>query len=88
MTEFDWTEAGELHDKLREYADFEMSSHSEMICALCDLSHFPDYMSQDLWDAVMAAMKDELKNYTENTRIVTKTETITREVADLEWINE
>lgn len=85
MTDYDWDEACELSEKLREYADYHYDSYSEMINALCALSQYPDYMSQELWNAVVEGMKRELKNYEENAQIVTTTETITREVVDLEW---
>lgn len=85
MTEYDWDEINDIREKLLEYAEYEYDSHTEALTALCHLSQYPDYISQELWDAVVTAMKAELKMYTENTVIVTKTETITREVTDLEW---
>lgn len=86
MTEYDWDEVNELREKLAEYAEYEYNSHTEAMEALCRLSQYPDYISQELWDAVVTAMKAELKNYTENTRIITTTETFTKEVTDLEWL--
>jgi hypothetical protein len=85
MTDYDWDEACDLREQLRKYADYHYDSYSEMINALCALSQYPDYMSQELWNAVVEGMKRELKNYEENSQIVTTTETITREVVDLEW---
>jgi hypothetical protein len=86
MTSYDWDEANELREKLLEYAEYEYNSHTEAIEALCGLSQYPDYISQELWDAVIVAMKAELKNYTDNTRLVTTTETFTKDVIDLEWL--
>ena len=88
MTDYNWDEACELRDKLREYADYHYDSYSEMINALCALSQYPDYMNQDLWNAVMRGMRAELKNYEENSQIVTRTETFTKEVQDLVWNDE
>ncbi len=86
MTDYDWDEINEIRAKLTEYAEYEYDSHTEALTAMCHLSQYPDYISQELWDAVVTAMKAELKNYTENTRIITTTETFTKEVTDLEWL--
>jgi hypothetical protein len=85
MTDYDWDEACDLREQLREYAEFEMNSHQEMVEQLCNLSQYPDYMSQELWNAVIDEMKAELKNYKENATIVKTTETYTREIVDIEW---
>ena len=85
MTKYNWDEANELREKLSEYAEYEYNSYTEAMKALCCLSQYPDYISQELWDAVIIAMKAELKNYTENATIVTTTVTTTNEVTDLQW---
>jgi len=85
MTVYDWDEINEIREKLAEYAEYEYNSHTEALTALCHLSQYPDYISQELWDAVVIAMKAELKNYTENATIVTTTVTTTSQVTDLQW---
>ena len=85
---YDWDEVCEIREKLSEYAEYEYDSHTEALTLLCQLSRYPDYISDELLDAVVAEMKKELKNYTENSTIVTTTVTTTNQVTDLQWHNE
>ena len=85
MTNYDWDEINEIRAELAEYAEYEYNSYTEAMEALCCLSQYPDYISQELWDAVVVAMKAELKNYNDNTTIVTTTVTTTNQVTDLQW---
>ena len=88
MTDYDWGEACDLVSELEKYCTFEENSHGEMVRALLNLAQHPDYMSQVLWEAVVAGMKEELQNYKNNAQIVTTTETYTREYVDLVWNDE
>lgn len=88
MTDYDWNEACKIREQLEHYCSYEMNEHGEMVEHLCYLSKYPDYMSQEMWDAVIAGMKKELKNYSENAKIVKTTETYTREFTDLVWNDE
>ena len=85
MTEYNWDEACDLVEELEKYCEFENDEHGEMVRSLLLLARYPDYMSQDLWDAVVAGMKAELTNYKEHCRIVKSEETYTREYIELEW---
>lgn len=88
MTDYDWNEACELRDQLEKYCEYEMNEHGEMVTHLIGLANYPDYMSQELWDNVVAGMKEELQNYKENAKIVKTTQTYTREFTDLVWNDE
>jgi len=85
MTVYDWNEMCELSEKLEKYYELESDSHGEAMEALCRLAQHPDYISDELLDAVVIAMRVELKNYTENCKIVTTPETFTQDVSELEW---
>jgi hypothetical protein len=85
MAEYDWDETVRLVAELEEYCTFEENEHGEMVRALLLIAQHPDYMSQDLWDAVVAGMKEELSNYQKHCRIVKSKETYTREYVELEW---
>ena len=85
MTAYDWNEMCDLSEKLKKYYELEGDSHGEAIEALCRLAQHPDYISDELLDAVVIAMRAELKNYTENCKIVITPETFTHDVAELEW---
>ena len=84
MTDY-WEEIGELCEQLEKYYSLEADSHSEAMELLCQLSNYPDYISDDLLGALVSEMKKELKNYTENCTIVIRPETFTHDVAELEW---
>jgi hypothetical protein len=85
MTDYDWDEINDIREKLLEYAEYEYDSHTEALTAMCHLAQYPDYISQELWDAIVVEMKAELKNYVDNTTIVTTTVTVTNSVTDLQW---
>ena len=82
---YNWEEMCELSTELEKYYSLEGTSHGEAMEALCRLSQHPDYISDELLDAVVIAMKEELKNYTENCKIVITPETFIHDVAELEW---
>ena len=88
MANYDWGEACDLVAELEKYCTFEENEHGEMMRYLVGLSQYPDYMSQTLWDAVVAGMKEELANYKKNCSIVKTEETYTREYVDLVWNDE
>lgn len=88
MTDYDWGEACDLVSELEKYCTFEENSHGEMVRALLSLSQFPDYMSQELWDAVVAGMKEELAHYKKYCRIVETEATHTFPVTELVWDDE
>ena len=85
MTKYNWNEVCEIKEKLEEYCSLECDSHGEAVRALCDLSQYPDYITQELWDSVVIAMKHELKNYVDNARIIITPTTYVCDVAELEW---
>lgn len=85
MAEYDWDEACRLVEELEEYCTFEEDEHGEMVRSLLLLARYPDYMSQELWDAVVFGMKEELDNYKKHCRVVKTEETYTREYTELEW---
>lgn len=85
---YNWGEICELGEKLEKYYSLEETSRGEAMEALCRLSHYPDYISDDLLNAVVIAMKEELKYYTENCKIVITPETFIHDVTELEWNNE
>jgi len=88
MTKYNWDEICELRDNLEKYYSLEYDSHTEAMEALCRLSQYPDYISEELWDAVVIAMKSELKNYTENSKIITTPIMIAKNLVELEWNHE
>lgn len=85
---YNWKEICELTTELEKYYSLEGDSRGEAMEALSRLSQYPDYISDELLDAVVTAMKAELKYYTENCKIVIKPETVIHDVAELEWNNE
>lgn len=85
MTDYNWNEICKVRTKLEEYYELEGNSHGEAVQALCHLSQYPDYMTQELWNAVVDAMQYELNNYTTNAKIVTTPTTYTHDVTELEW---
>ncbi len=88
MTNYDWGEACDLVSELEKYCTFEETSHGEMVRALLLLAQHPDYMSQELWDAVVAGMKEELENYKKYCKIIETSETYTRPVVEVVWHDE
>jgi len=88
MTTLEYSEICELREKLEEYGNLEETSHGEAVRALCFLSSYPDYITDELWDAVVDAMQYELKNFTDNAKIVTLPMTFTRDVIELKWNDE
>jgi hypothetical protein len=85
MANYDWDETCRLIAALEEYCTFEENEHGEAVRYLLGLAQYPDYISQDLWDAVVAGMKEELENYEKHCRIVKTKETYEREYVELEW---
>jgi hypothetical protein len=88
MTAYDWNEMCELSEKLEKYYELEDNSHGEAMEALCRLAQHPDYISDELLNAVVRAMRTELKNYTDHARIIITPTTYKCDVAELEWHNE
>jgi len=82
---YDWDEALELSSKLEKYWSLEGDSHGQAVETLCAMAQYPDYISQELWDAVVAGMKYELDQYETYCKIVITPETFTHDVAELEW---
>ena len=84
----EYEEVLEIAEKLREYYDLQMDSMSEAVQTLCHLSSYPDYLSDEVYAAVVKEMRAQLKNYEENCEIVEIEDTITRSFVELRWNDE
>lgn len=83
--EIDYERVLEIQKELEEYANWEGTELGEMTSALISLSHYPDYMTEDLWKVVYRELEYTLKMFQQQTRWVEKETTYTRKVKELEW---
>lgn len=83
MNIYDWIEITQLQDEIVKYSDYEQNEHGEMVNTLVMLSSYPDYMSQELLDAVTLALKEELARYKKYFVFEEREETHTYKVKEL-----
>ena len=74
-----------IEQELREYIELEGAELSEACYSLIRLSHYPDYISDEFYSALLKELEDQLSNFKENSRIVETEETITVKSKELEW---
>ena len=80
-----YDELMEMREELEEYASWEGSELGEMTNALIHLSHYPDYITEDLLKCLYREMQYTLMMFKRDTEWVEREETITRKVKELEW---
>lgn len=74
--------------ELQQYAELVHDEWSEMIGALCMLAGRIDMVSEQLAEAIQEELAYNVEYVRENAKIVTRTETFTRTVYDVEWKDE
>lgn len=72
-------------EELEEYVDWEGSEVGEMCQSLIQLAGYPDYMSDELKQAVAKEIVDTLEMFRERTEWVEKEVTVTRKTKELVW---
>ena len=89
MSDYDHTYAMELSGKLAVYTNLMADSYQEAIDTMCQLSRYSDYLSAQLYSALVIEMERALKNFEENYEIVEEERTVTHTVVELrekEWV--
>lgn len=70
---------------LNKYTELTNDEWSETVIAMCILAGRIDYVSDDLAAALEREIAAEVEYVNEKATIVTRTETYTRTVYDIEW---
>lgn len=84
-TTIDFEKMHAVVEELQKYAEMEDTELGETCQALVQLSHYPDYVSDEFQAALYKEMVEQLENFQENATIVESTETWTRPVFYLKW---
>lgn len=84
MIEFD--ELLKLCEELESYTQWECDSQTETCDLLIAMANYPDYVSDEFYDAVGQEIADKLENYKKYSRIIEKEELVKQKVKYLEWI--
>ena len=71
-------------ERLREYAEYTNDELGETCTALCNLSQYTTYMSDELVSVLTKEINGQLEWFDENMEFITKTETITHNIRSLE----
>jgi len=74
----------ELSAELKTYAELDGTEVEEACLSLCHLVGYPDYVSDEFYEALMTEIMRQLVGFKECTKIVEYEETYTRKVRDLE----
>ena len=74
-------------EELKKYAKLEGSEYGEALRDLCSLANYANYLSEDFEKAVKKEIKNQIKYFKKNTKIVTNTRTETYEYEELDWLN-
>ena len=75
----------ELRESLQSYCEHENHEHGEMVDALCKLSYYVDYITDEMTDCLAAEMEIELDNYEQNAEIVEGEEVMTIRTTEFRW---
>lgn len=83
-----YQEVMEVTAALEPYIELENDSHSEAIHTAIHLSQYPDYISDELWEALCAYLIDRKEHYETNCEIIIVHHQYTRQDKELKWKNE
>ena len=79
--------AMEIEQELKKYTKEECDELQEACDGLMHLSHYPGYISDECYEAILKELQSQLKNYQDNTEWVEREETKTHKWTELEWKN-
>lgn len=74
-----------MRQELRTYAELEGAELGDAINALLELKSYEFVFDPKFNAAVETELRAQLRNFTENSKIVSRKEMIEREVHELEW---
>lgn len=75
----------EKAEELRKYADLEGTEIGELCNALIAVAYRAEYSSEEFIAALDKELTEQLDNFKQNATIVSRDETFTRKVIELEW---